>query len=106
MVPLPKIDDMYAKLSGSSIYSTLHLRNGYYHIPHSVDSQSKPAFVTPMQKFEFQTVPFGLAQAPAYFQQLINEVLSSLDFAFGFLDDILIYSPDPETHLKHMEIVL
>ena len=47
-------------------------------------------------------VHFGLAQAPAYFQRLVNEVLSGLTFAFGYLDDILVYSPDMETHLKHL----
>ena len=71
----------------------------------SADSQRKSAFVTAMGKFKFWKVPFGPAQPPAYFQQLINEVLSGLDFAFGYLDDILIYSPNPETHLKHTEIV-
>ena len=58
-----------------------------------------------MGKFEFGKAPFGLVQAPTYFQQLINEVLSGLEFAFSYLDDILIYSPDPETSLKHTEIV-
>ena len=48
---------------------------------------------------------FGLAQAPAYFQRLINEVLTPFDFAFGYLDDILIYSPDVETQLKHLELI-
>ena len=47
-------------------------------------------------------VPFGLAQAPAYFQRLVNEVLSGLAFAFGYLDDILVCSPDMETHLEHL----
>ena len=41
-------------------------------------------------------------QAPAYFQRLINKVLADLDFAFGYMDDILIYSPDVPTHLVHM----
>ena len=68
LVPLPKINKMYAMLAGSSIYSTLDFRNGYYHIALSAESQSKSAFLTPMGKFEFQKVPFGLAQAPAYFQ--------------------------------------
>ena len=49
--------------------------------------------------------PFGLAQAPAYFQRLVNEVLSGLTFTFGYLDDILIFSPDMETHLKHLRIL-
>ena len=47
-------------------------------------------------------VLFGLTQAPAYFQRLINKVLADLEFAFGYLDDILIYSPDVPTHLVHM----
>ena len=53
-------------------------------------------------KFEFKVCPFGLAQAPAYFQRLVNEVLRGLPFAFGYLDDILVFSPDMETHLKHV----
>ena len=54
------------------------------------------AFTLPanLGKWEFNRCPFGLTQAPAYFQRLINEVLAPLDFAFGYLDDILIYSPD------------
>ena len=47
-------------------------------------------------------VHVGLVQAPAYFQRLVNEVLSGLTFAFGYLDDILVYSPDMETHLEHL----
>ena len=65
---------MNVKLEGSSIYSTLDLRSGYYHIALSAYSQRKSAFVTPLGKFEFQKAPFALAQAPAYFQWLINEV--------------------------------
>ena len=72
---------MYVKLASSSIYSTLDFRSGYYHIALSVDSQRKSASVTPIRKFEFWKVPFGLAQAPAYFKWLINTVLSGLDFA-------------------------
>ena len=56
-------------------------------------------------KWEFKRCPFGLAQAPAYFQRLINEVLAPFDFAFGYLDNILIYSSDIETHLQHLEAI-
>ena len=71
----------------------------------SKKSRPKSAFVTPLGKWEFKRCPFGLAQAPAYFQRLINEVLAPFDFAFGYLDDILIYSPDVKTHLKHLEMI-
>ena len=68
----------------------------------SAKARPKSAFVTPTDKYEFTRCPFGLTQAPAYFQRLINKVPADLDFAFGYLDDILIYSPDVPTHLVHM----
>ena len=75
LVPLPKIDGMYAKLKGAKFFSTIDLRSGYYHIALGKDSHAKTAFVTPFGKYEFLQVPFGLAQAPAYFQHLMNQVL-------------------------------
>ena len=78
------------------------MRSGYYHMVLSEKSRSKSAFISSFGKWEFKRCPFGLAQAPAYFQRLVNEVLSGLTFAFGYLDDILVYSPDMETHLEHL----
>ena len=101
-VPLPKIDEIYARLKGSNIYSTFDMRSGYYHMVLSKESRPKHAFFSSFGKWEFKRCPFGLAQAPAYFQRLINEVLSGLTFAFGYLDDILVYSSDMETHLEHL----
>ena len=63
LVPLPKIDEMYAKLKGTKFFSTIDLRSGYYHIALGKDSRAKMAFVTPFGKYEFLQVPFGLAQA-------------------------------------------
>ena len=58
-------------------------------------------YVTPTDKYEFTRCPFRLTQAPVYFQRLIK-VLVGLNFTFGYLDDILIHSPDVPTHLKHI----
>ena len=102
LVPLPKIDEIYARLKGSNIYSTFDMRSGYYHMVLSEKSRPKCVFVSSFGKWEFKRCPFGLAQAPAYFQRLVNEVLSGLTFAFGYLDNILVYSPDMETHLEHL----
>ena len=61
------------------------------------------AFITPFGKWEFNMVPFGLAQAPAYFQALISEVLKGLShFAIVYLADIIIFSQTKEEHLKHL----
>ena len=68
----------------------------------SAKARPKSAFITPTNKYEFTRYPFGLTQAPAYFQRLIHKVLVGLDFAFGYLNDILIHSPDVPTHLKHI----
>ena len=64
------------------------------------------AFVTPFGKYEFNMVPFGLAQAPVYFQALINKVLKGLHkFAVAYLDDIIIFSKNEEEHLEHLRII-
>ena len=106
LVPLPKIDELYAKLQGYKIFSTLDLRSGYYHIGLSHSAKPKTAFViSGMGKYEFNRVPFGLAQAPAHFQKLINEVLTDCNFAMGYLDDIIIFSKTEEEHLEHLEII-
>ena len=103
LIPLPKIDEMYAKLKGAKFFSTIDLRSGYYHIALGKDSRSKTAFVTPFGKYEFLQVPFGLAQVPAFFQHLMNKVLDNCSFAMTYLDDIIIFSNSEEEHLAHIE---
>ena len=108
LVPLPKIDEIYAQLKGSKVYSAIDMRSGYFHLGLSDDAKPKTAFVPGGPhgaKYEFNRCPFGLSQAPAYFQRLIHEVLKGITFAFGYLDDILIFSPDNKTHLEHLELV-
>ena len=106
LVPIPKINEMYAVLHGAKVFTTLDLRSSYYHINLDEESKAKTVFVTPFGKYEFNAVPFGLAQAPAYFQQLISMVLQDCrDFVMVYLDDIIIFSRTPEEHLKHIEII-
>ena len=105
LVPLPKIDEIYAQLKGSRIYSTFDMRSGYYHMVLLEKSRPKSAFFSSFGKWAFKRCPLGLAQAPAYFQRLVNKVLSGLTFAFGHLDDILVFSPDMETHIEHLRVL-
>ena len=103
LIPLPKIDELYAKLKGYKVFSSLDLRSGYYHIGLSDSAKPKSAFVlSSLGKYQFNRVPFGLAQAPAYFQKLINDVLKGCNFAMGYLD-IIIYSRTEREHLEHLE---
>ena len=104
LYPLPKIDEMFAKLNKSMVFSTIDLRSGYYHIGLTRESRAKSAFVVPMGKWQFKRTPFGLSQAPAYFQMLINKVLMGCGtFAMGYLDDIIIFSENETDHLRHVE---
>ena len=96
---------MYARLKGSKVFSTIDLRSGYHHIALGKSSRAKTAFVMPFGKYEFLMVPFGLAQAPAYFQLLMNKVHKGLKFVMTYLDDIIIFSQDESQHLVHLEIV-
>ena len=104
LYPLPKIDEMFAKLNGAKCFSTIDLRSGYYHIGLTRESRAKSAFVVPMGKWEFKRTPFGLSQAPAYFQLLIDKVLMGCSkFAMGYLNDIIIFSNNEIEHLWHIE---
>ena len=104
LIQLPKIDKLYAKLKGYKVFSSLDLRSGYYHIGLTDSAKPKSAFIlSSLGKYQFNRVPFRLAQAPAYFQKLINDILKGCNFAMGYLDDIIIYSRSEKEHLEHLE---
>ena len=104
--PMPRAEDIFAKLGKAMYFTTLDLRAGYHHIALDKDAIKKTGFCLPFGKYEYLKVPFGLAQAPAYFQNLMNKVLKGLGFAISYLDDIIIFSETPEEHLRHIKIVL
>ena len=88
------------------IFSTIDLRSGYYHICLSESAKTKTAFViSSIGKYHFNRIPFGLAQAPAHFMKLINMVLTGIDFAMRYLDDIIIFSRTKEEHLEYLRII-
>ena len=70
--PMPKVEDIFSKLNGTTYFTTLDLRAGYHHIPLDKPSIPKTAFNSPFGKFEYMKVPFRIAQAPAYFQELMT----------------------------------
>ncbi|GJX65764.1 putative reverse transcriptase domain-containing protein [Tanacetum coccineum] len=106
--PLPRIDDLFDQLQGSSVYSKIDLRSGYHQLRIKEEDILITAFRTRYGHFEFQVMPFGLTNAPAVFMDLMNRVCKPyLDkFVIVFIDDILVYSKDEEEHGKHLKIVL
>ena len=103
--PMPKVEDIFSKLKGATYFSTLDLRAGYHHIPLDKPSILKMAFNSPFGKYKYIKVPFGLAQAPTYFQVLMTDILEDFNFAIAYLDDIIIFSKTPQEHLSHIRKV-
>ncbi len=99
-VYIPLLDEIVDRVGQSSVVSKLDLSKGFHQVPVKPEDQPKTAFVCPMGKFEFCRMPFGLTNAPAVFQQLMECVLEHCpEYARPYIDDIIIFSLDWESHL-------
>ena len=103
--PSPRINDLLDQLGKSKFYTTLDLASGYWQIKVRANSQEKTAFATHQGLFEFKVMPFGVMNAPAVFQWLMQRVLSGLQFVSVYLDDIIVYSETLEDHVSHLRIM-
>ena len=106
--PLPRIDDLLDRLGKAKYFSTIDLDSGYHQIAMKKDDIPKTAFRMHRGHFEFIMMPFGVTNAPATFQRLMNKVFArELNaFIFVYLDDILIFSTMKEEHFEHIWITL
>lgn len=98
--PLPSINEILDQLGGARYFSVFDLASGFHQIGMSEGDIEKTAFSTPHGHYEFTRMPFGLKNAPATFQRLMDSVLSGLQGAemFVYLDDIVIYANSLKDH--------
>jgi hypothetical protein len=106
--PLPQIEDLFDQMKGAKLFSKIDLRSKYHQLKIRAEDVPKTAFTTRYGLYEFLVMSFGLTNAPTYFMNLMNKVfMEYLDqFVVVFIDDILIYSLNEETHEDHLRLVL
>lgn len=103
--PMPQIQDILESLYRSTIFSKLDLKSGYWQVGMDEGSIQKTAFVTKNAQYEFVRLPFGLKNAAATIQRLMNNILRDYigKFCFLYLDDIVIYSKTVQDHFQHLK---
>nr|XP_022901006.1 uncharacterized protein LOC111414058 [Onthophagus taurus] len=107
--PLPVIEDQINRLAKAKIFTTLDLKNGFFHVPVDEYSVKYTSFVTPSGQYEFLKTPFGLCNSPAVFQRYVNEVFKKLihkGIVLTYMDDLIIPSTTVEEAYSNLEEVL
>ena len=104
--PLPKVDETLAQLAGAKIFTKLDANSGFWQIPLSQPSRLLTTFITPMGRYCFNKLPFGISSAPEHFQRRMSELLLGLQGVQCQMDDILVFGRDQAEHNARLEAVL
>ena len=105
--PLPRIDSCLDAMSEAKWFSTIDLKSSYHQVPMAPEDSGKTAFICPRGMYRFKTMPFGLCNAGATFQRLMDVVMSGLhlDVCLVYLDDVVVFARSPEEHLNRLGMV-
>lgn len=105
--PIPRIDDMLTQFNGSQWFTSIDLKSGYWNVMMDEKDKEKTAFITPFGLYQFEVMPFGLCNAPATFQRMMQHVLGDLIYTKApvYLDDVNIHSETFEQHLLDLQEV-
>ena len=106
--PLPRIDDLFDQLQGATVFSSIDLQSAYHQVRLKPEDIPKTAFTTPFGLFEYTVLCFGLTNAPATFQSVMNDALQGMlgKFVLVYLDDIIVFSKTEEEHLVNLDMVM
>lgn len=106
--PIPRIDESLDRTGGSKWFSSLDLRSGYWQVAMDTEAKAKTAFSTGEGLWQFTTMPFGLCNAPATFERLMERVLRDIpkEECLVYLDDVLVHGADFDAALKSLDVVI
>ncbi|KAI2648690.1 Transposon Ty3-G Gag-Pol polyprotein [Labeo rohita] len=103
---LPTLEDILPQLSGPRIFSTLDASSGFWQIPLDASCRKLTTFITPVGRFCFRRLPFGITSAPEIFQREMSALLRDHAGTVAVMDDILVFGRDKEEHDRNLKAVL
>ena len=95
---MPTMDDIIYKLKDSGVFSKLDAASGYHQIPLEQESAKLTTFITPMGRYYFKRLPFGISSGPEIFQKIMEKILTNIEGVICYMDDILVHSKDENSH--------
>lgn len=104
--PLPRIDDLIDAVAGANFVTRLDLLRGYYQVPLTPRAQEISGFVVKNGLFTYKVMPFGLCNAASSFQRIMNILVQPLEGVEAYLDDLVVFSDDWQSHLERLEQLL
>ena len=104
---MPTVEEIIDQIGQSTVISKLNLAKGFHQVPMAPEDKKKTAFICHVGKFQYQLMPFGVRNAPAAFQSIMEKALEGCrTFAHPYIDDIVVYSKSWDEHLVHLDKVL
>ena len=103
---LPTVDETLSKLSGAKVFSKLDANSGFWKIPLAEESKHLTTFITPVGRFCFNRLPFGICSAPEYFQRLMSYILENLSGVLCNMDDVIVFGETQKQHDERLVEVL
>ena len=101
--PIPRIADCIDQIGNAKFVSTFDMLKGYWQVPLTQRAREVSAFVTPSGLYQYKVMPFGMKNAPATFQRMVNKLVRNIDGCEGYIDDVVIFSDNWSDHIRQIE---